>query len=170
MSIRGLSLATELGVGLNYQMTDRFSVAADVTWFDWSRAFRRTRLQLNHSDNPSAPRVIKATTPNQFRDQIAVSIGGEYRWSEALSLRGGTAYGRNPIPSEALTPLFGVNSEYHAAAGFVYTFAKVWNFHGGVFYVFPVAQKYENKDLPLGKVGQVRSEVWDINFSIERDW
>lgn len=170
VSIRGLSLASELGIGVSYQITDRLRLASDITWYDWSRAFRRTRVQLNHGDNSAAPSHVSFTSQNQFRDQIGLAVGAEYRWSDKTVLRAGAAYGRNPIPDAALSPTFGVNSEYHIATGFAYKFDKHWTLHGNMIYVFPVAQTYENTSLPLGQFGQVRSEVWDIGFAIERDW
>lgn len=86
----GVSLPETVSLSLAQSLTDKFELLADVTWTNWSR-FKELRVKFDSAlpDN---------VTTTKWNDSYRVSLGGNYRYNDKLTLRAGVAYDQTPIP------------------------------------------------------------------------
>jgi long-chain fatty acid transport protein len=97
--------------GLAWQVTPKWMIAGDIRRLKWSDAMQNFRMSFSG---------MAMTMPQQWRDQDVYALGVQYRTNDRLGLRVGYNYGRNPVPSDYLHPLFPAIVERHYTAGFDY--------------------------------------------------
>jgi long-chain fatty acid transport protein len=102
-----------LTLGLQQRIDDRFTLLVGAEWTNWSR-FQDLVVTF---DNGRAPSV----TQERWRDSWFLSLGGEYRWNEALTLRAGVAYDQTPVRTETRTPRIPDNNRIWLSVGASYT-------------------------------------------------
>jgi long-chain fatty acid transport protein len=76
-------------LGLRQQVTDQLDLLAGVEWANWSR-FKELRVTT-----PAGGLV--GVTPENWKDSWHFSLGAEYAYSDALTLRSGVAYEISPV-------------------------------------------------------------------------
>lgn len=89
----GLKTPETVTLSLRQELGPRWTGLASVEWANWSRL---KQLQVECT---SAPCVggLNPTLPLGWHDGWFFSLGAEYAWSPALTLRGGVAYEISPI-------------------------------------------------------------------------
>lgn len=93
-----VDLPDTLSTGIHHQAGDRLNLMADVSWTQWSR-FDELRIKYPDSSQPDS-----VTTEN-WDDTWRIAVGGDYRYTDALTLRLGLAYDQGPVPdAEHRTP------------------------------------------------------------------
>ncbi len=95
-------------LGLAQAVGDRWTLLADLSWTNWSR-FRELRVDFENGTS--------SVTEERWRDTVSVSLGAEYRWSEALKLRAGIAYDPTPVREETRTPRIPDSDRYWLSLG-----------------------------------------------------
>lgn len=98
-------------VGLAWQASPKWLVAADIRRLNWSDAMQSFRMSYNG---------MALTMTQDWQDQTVYALGVQYRVSDRLGLRAGLNYGKNPVPDAWLHPLFPAIVERHYTAGFDY--------------------------------------------------
>ncbi|MDR5172045.1 outer membrane protein transport protein [Methylobacillus flagellatus] len=75
------------------KLNDRLELLADITWTNWSR-FKELRVKFDSvlDDN---------VTTTKWDDSYRVSLGGNYRYNDQLTLRAGVAYDQTPVPNSS---------------------------------------------------------------------
>ena len=88
-----LNLPEVVNIGLSHRLNERWQVHATAEWQNWSRfGFIPVVSRLN-----GAP----VTSLNfAYKDSYHFSLGAEYAWSDALTLRAGVAYDKSPVSDE----------------------------------------------------------------------
>ena len=124
-----LRLPDIVSTGLAQKLGSDVTLFADVQWFNWSR-FNEVRVR---SDNGLGDIVL----PQDYSDSYAVSIGGEIRWTPALSLRGGFRFETTPTSDRARST--GVPEGNNYSLGFGCSYSPVAGLSGlvidlGVFH------------------------------------
>jgi long-chain fatty acid transport protein len=76
--------------GIRQKVTDDLTLLGGVEWANWSR-FKELRIE----NTAGAPLVV---SPFAWKDSWHFSLGGEYAYNEALTLRAGAAYEKSPVP------------------------------------------------------------------------
>jgi len=99
-------------LGVSQRIDDRWTALAGLEWTNWSR-FRDLTVNF---ENGRAPSI----TEERWRDSVFASIGGEYRWSQDLTLRAGFAYDQTPVRSADRTPRIPDNDRYWLSVGASY--------------------------------------------------
>lgn len=89
-----LSLPETVSLSLAQKINDKLELLADVTWTNWSR-FKELRIQFDNQG------MADNVTTNKWDDSYRVSLGGNYRYSELLTLRAGVAYDQSAVPDSA---------------------------------------------------------------------
>lgn len=89
-----LKVPDTLSVAIHHKVSDRLALLADYTWTGWSSVQQLTPVYADGS------RAVAPLRYN-FKDTYRVGIGATYRLNEQWLLRAGTAYDKNPIPSDA---------------------------------------------------------------------
>ncbi len=75
----------ELALGLGVKPMDSLKVGMDLRWIGWSKADGYKQFQ--------------------WKDQLVVALGGEFKPMEKLALRAGYNYGKSPIKGGAKNPM-----------------------------------------------------------------
>ncbi len=88
-----VSLPDTYSVSAHHRVSDRLNVMADVSLTKWSR-FEELRIQYPDSAQPDS-----VTTEN-WNDTWRIALGGDYRYSDTLTLRAGLAYDQGPVPDD----------------------------------------------------------------------
>lgn len=99
-------------LGLKYRLNDQWKFMGGVEWANWSR-FKKLSVQF---DAPSAPLV----TPENWKDSWFFSAGAEYEMNDKLTLRGGAAFEKSPVPYSTRTPRLPDNDRYWVSLGASY--------------------------------------------------
>jgi long-chain fatty acid transport protein len=99
-------------LGVKYQLNDQWKLMGGVEWANWSR-FKRLAIQFDGTP------VTLATTEN-WKDSWFFSAGAEYDLNDRLTLRGGAAYEKSPVPDATRTPRLPDNDRYWLSVGASY--------------------------------------------------
>ena len=100
-----------VGLGLAWQANPRLLLALDVKNVLWSDSMNTVTIHT-----PGGPVPFQ----QDWDDQLVVSLGFAYRYTEALTLRAGFNHGKNPIPNEHVSPLWPAIVEDHYTLGLGY--------------------------------------------------
>ncbi|WP_345116692.1 OmpP1/FadL family transporter [Hymenobacter algoricola] len=87
-----------LSVGMADNVTKKLLVTFDFTLSAWSRY---DSLTFNIGD---APGFATRTAGLRYEDAMAFRVGGEYAYSDMISLRAGVSYDETPIRDEYISP------------------------------------------------------------------
>ncbi|MCB5188980.1 outer membrane protein transport protein [Methylobacillus caricis] len=88
-----LSMPENVSLSVVQSLTERLELLADVTWTKWSR-FKELRVKFDSG-------VEDNVTTTKWDDSYRVSLGGNYRYNDQLTLRAGVAYDQTPVPSSS---------------------------------------------------------------------
>jgi long-chain fatty acid transport protein len=108
------------GVGVAWQATPAFLLAADVKRLGWSDSMKDFRLGMNMGMGWQV-----GAMPQNWKDQTVFMLGGQYMLAPGLALRVGINHAENPVPDDTLNPLFPAIVKTH------YTLGLGWNLGGG---------------------------------------
>ena len=115
-----------LSAGVAHQVTDRWLVAFDWQWFDWSAATDAFDYTVFNSDHAGVRAVLNALgSTGDAREQVTLDakdafvyqFGTEYQIHPRLALRAGYSYATNPIKHERISPLFNGIMQHTLALG-----------------------------------------------------
>lgn len=104
-----------VGLGYAIQVTDKWSVGAEVEWFDWSRY---QELVLDAGANSAL--LPNAAIPQLWDDTWNIGLGTAYTLNESWTLRAGYIYLETPIPDQTMVPLLAENDQHVITAGVGY--------------------------------------------------
>lgn len=125
--VTGFDMPATLGLGLAWQASDRLMVAADVKDVMWGSSMNTVTIYQNG--------MVVAPFQQDWDDQIVLSLGLAYRFSDAFTGRVGYNHGKNPIPDAFVNYLWPAIMEDHYTAGFGYAFDKQSALNFGLSYV-----------------------------------
>lgn len=113
-----LRLPDTLTLGLRQRMNEQWTLLAGFEWSNWSRIGTSA---VNQTSGAPATLVGTAVTiPFEYKDGYFFSLGAEYNWSRALTLRSGVGYEVSPITDQVRTPRLPDNDRVWLSAGLTY--------------------------------------------------
>ncbi len=80
-------------LAIHHQLNDKWAVLADYTWTGWSSL---QKLEPVYSNGTRAVAPLRYN----FKDTYRVGLGTTYKLNDQWMLRVGTAYDKNPVPSD----------------------------------------------------------------------
>jgi long-chain fatty acid transport protein len=86
----GFNSPETVTLGIRQRVTDELTLLGGVEWANWSR-FKELRIE----DTTGAALVV---SPFAWKDSWYFSVGAEYAYTDALTLRAGAAYEKSPVP------------------------------------------------------------------------
>jgi long-chain fatty acid transport protein len=125
--VDGFDMPPIVGLGFAWQANDRLMVAADIKDVMWGSSMNTVTIYNNGA--------VVAPFQQDWDDQIVVSLGLAYRFSDAFTGRVGYNHGKNPIPSAFVNYLWPAIAENHYTVGFGYAFSKQSQVNFGLSYV-----------------------------------
>lgn len=118
-----------LTIGLRQQINQQFTVLLGYEWTNWSRL--------------GSPAVVNRTTGLpisklgfEYKDSWMVSLGGEYKWNENLTLRTGFAYEKSPIADSVRSVRIPDNDRIWASLGASYQLNNSLSFDVAYTHIF----------------------------------
>jgi long-subunit fatty acid transport protein len=149
--------------GVSWKPMPRLRVVAQVDWINWSDAFDELPITLRNGTNAdlngfAGSSTLQDTAPLDWRDRFVYRVGVEYAVTPAVTVRGGYAYGKSPVPDGTLTPLTAAIMEHSLGVGvgyrhrrFLVDFAYQYN--------LPASQGVGQSQLLSGEYSRSRVEV-----------
>ena len=114
-----VKLPDTVSLGLRQRVTPQFTLLGTAEWTNWSRI--GTSNILTASGAPAlicvGPTCAAAAIPFQYKDGWFFALGGEYQWSDRLTVRAGAAYEISPIDDRVRVPLIPDNNRVWASIG-----------------------------------------------------
>ncbi len=121
------TLPDMLTVSLRQQVTPDLALLGSVQWTNWSL--------FKVFDIESTP-VNPPAEAYKWKDAWMFSIGGEYRYSEALTLRAGYAYEKSPVPDSTRAVRVPDNDRHWLSIGASYVANDWLTLHAGYSHLF----------------------------------
>ncbi len=113
-----LSLAQDFG---------RWTLLGSLTWTGWS---------IFHDLTALSPQGTITSVPQHFHDTLAVSVGGEYRVNDRLTLQAGTLYDPTPVRAAYRNPELPDNDRYWLSVGAIWRPVPVLALAGTYSHIF----------------------------------
>ncbi|MBI4576103.1 MAG: outer membrane protein transport protein [Planctomycetes bacterium] len=122
LTIKDFQLPQSVTTGLAHRPTDRLLWAVDLTWINWSMSMDSLDVVLEDGDNPNLNTItggpnLESNVPLDWRDQVVVATGIEYRLGERWFARLGANHGDNPVPGKTIEPNMSAYTEDHGTVG-----------------------------------------------------
>jgi long-chain fatty acid transport protein len=157
--VEGFDMPATLGLGLAWQANERLMVAADVKDVMWDSSMNTVTI---HTPGGAVP------FQQDWDDQIVVSLGLSYAFSDAFTGRIGYNHGKNPIPDTFVNYLWPAIVEDHYTVGFGYAFSKQSQINFALSYAPEVTVTGTGPAMPMGNGGMTieHSQVnWQLMYS-----
>ncbi|WP_430443951.1 MAG: TonB-dependent receptor domain-containing protein [Pseudomonas piscis] len=106
-----LDIPATIGLDWVHVFDDRFTLGASMLWTEWS-SFED--LTLKSQGN------TLVSIPYKYKNTMMYSLGGDYRFTDQLTLRAGVAYDQTPTRNETRDPRIPDNDRWFASLGFGY--------------------------------------------------
>lgn len=141
-------------LGIRQQVTDQLTLLGGVEWANWSR--------YKELDIKGAPVPIKET--NNWKDSWYFSLGAEYAYSDALTLRAGAAYEKSPVPDSTRSVRIPDNDRYWLSLGASYQITESMKANLAYSHVF-----IEDGDL-LAPATTFKQHLDIVSIGLTHDW
>lgn len=155
--VQGFDMPAVVGLGLAWQANERLLVAADVKELLWGDSMNTVTIRTPGGDVPFR---------QDWEDQLVVSLGLAYRFTDAFTGRIGYNYGENPIPDDLVNYLWPATTEHHYTAGFGYAFGQRSQVNFAVSYVPEVTVTGTGASPAMGGNGGMVIEHSQINWQL----
>jgi long-chain fatty acid transport protein len=146
-------------VGVRQEVSDQLALSAGLEWSNWSR-FKEFRVN-------GLPGVVEAYN---WKDGWFASIGAEYAYSDALTLRAGAAFERSPVPDETRGVRVPDNDRYWLSLGASYRISEKMTANLAYSHVFMEDGDVDLTGAPLAIQTSFDQHVDIISLGLTRDW
>lgn len=116
LQIRDFQMPSVLNLGVSQRVTDRLTVAADVSRVFWSAVMKDIKVAFVADGGGD----LNIRLPQGYRDQTVVAVGTAWRMNEQWTLRGGLRLAQQALPASTLLPVIPATPRKHLSVGFGY--------------------------------------------------
>lgn len=135
IKVRNFQWPETYAIGLAFQATPQWLIAADVKQINWSKVMKDFKMTYE-----SAGGTVDFTLPQEWKDQTVLQLGATYQMNEQLALRFGVNTARNPVPDTYLNALFPAIIKEQYTFGVGYKFSNTADLNGSLTYAPKVTQ------------------------------
>lgn len=93
-----LPLPSNLEMGLAYDINEKFLVAVEVAWVQWSKY---EKLDFTFEENGE---MLNSSNPREYKDSFIPRIGVQYKLNDIFTFRAGGYYDSSPANDDYFTP------------------------------------------------------------------
>lgn len=143
-----------------HQLNARWTISGDITWMGWS-SFDTLRIDF---ENPKQDNIEQ---PEHWQDTWRYSVGVDWRYNDAWTLRGGLAYDEAAMEDQFRTPRLPGDARKWLALG------ATWHL-GDMDLDIGYAHLFVGDDIRIDQVGQthdhlvgtyeVATDIWSIGL------
>ena len=155
------------GIGMSYQVNDRFMLAADYKRIGWADSMKNFKMNFTAGGNAGMLAGLNGTSMTavmyqDWDDQNVFMIGGSYKFNDALTLRAGVNLADDPIPGKYMNPLFPAIIQDTVTLGFGYAF----NPASSIDFSYTYAPEASSTNSNMGvKTTHGQSNNWQFMYS-----
>lgn len=171
-----LKLPQSIGLGVSVQTSEFVRLAFDVEWVNWKNAFNVMALSMSNGSSANINTMMgNAGTfaidfPMNWTDSYCFRVGGEYDVTPSLTLRGGYAYGSNPVPASTVFPVFPAIVEDHITLGASVAVSRPLMIHVAYEFALNKAQTASSKSIVAQEYNRSVSELSENIFHVALSW
>jgi long-chain fatty acid transport protein len=162
IKIKDFQWPATYGVGLSYVPNDKWMIAGDVKFINWSSVMKNFKMSFTADANGH---VMDATMYQNWDDQTVFQLGAAYKATDAFTVRFGANLGNNPIPADTLHYLFPATIENHYTAGFGYKMSAASDVNFSLQYAPEVAVTGTNATSNQGLKVTHAQTSWQLMYS-----
>jgi long-chain fatty acid transport protein len=111
-----------LGVGVSFNVTEKFLLSADAHYVLWSRF---DKFVVDFTDQDRGVELEPLDVEEMFKDSWTLRVGLQYMVTPKFALRAGYLWDETPQPVDTMDPLLPDANRYAITAGFGYTFGHL---------------------------------------------
>ena len=159
--VSGFDMPPIVGLGLAWQASHRLMATADLKDVLWGSSMNTVTIYHNG--------VVVAPFKQDWNNQMVLSLGAAYRFTDALTGRIGYNHGKNPIPDQYVNYLWPAIAQDHYTAGFGYAFDKHSDVNFSLSYVPQISVTGSGAPMAMGGNGGMtithRQVNWQLMYS-----
>jgi long-chain fatty acid transport protein len=165
-----LRLPDIVSVGLRHRVSPQWTVLAGFEWSNWSRIGTSAVNQTTGA--PATLIGTPVTIPLNYKDGYYYSLGAEYEWSPALTLRSGIAFEKSPVTDDVRTPRLPDNDRFWLSAGLSYKVNRKITLDAAYSHLFVKSTSVSNAlaGTPIVYNGTVDAHVDIISVGLKYRW
>jgi long-chain fatty acid transport protein len=167
IAVKDFEWPAVIGGGVAYKPIERVLLALDVKYVYWASVMKDFRMVFTADDTdangPFAGLVLDATLFQKWENQAVFALGGAVEATDALTLRAGYNYGKNPVPDKYLNALFPAIVENHMTFGAGYKITDAISGDASLVYAF---EKKATNPGNGSTIPAVESEHSQINWML----
>ena len=134
-----------------------------MDWIDWGDSFQTLGVHLTHGNDRDLNGLVGSSAlndniPLHWHDQFVERIGGEQIIDSHWTVRGGYAYGNNPVPAGTTTPLTAAITEHTLTAGVGYRVGPM-TIDAAYQWELPATARVRHSDLAAGEYSNSATEI-----------
>jgi long-chain fatty acid transport protein len=153
----------QISGGAAWQARKGLTLSAQVDWIDWSDAFDVLGVHLTNGNDPALNGLVGSKSlndniPLHWHDQFVERIGGEQMLGSHWTIRGGYAYGNDPVPAGTLTPFNAAITENTLTAGVGYHVGHL-SLDASYQWELPATGRVRQSELAAGEYSKSTTEV-----------
>jgi long-chain fatty acid transport protein len=169
-------LPQSVAVGTAWSPAKKFRLGIDGEWINWKNAFDQMDISLSNGSNVNINKMmgtggsIKMAFPMQWKNTVVIRTGIEYDVSNAITIRGGYAYGSNPVPPATLFPVFPAIVTDHVTAGVSVKLSDAFKVNAAYEYAFRNNKTASEKSLIAAEYNNSESSLENNIYHISFSW
>ena len=130
-------LPQSVNLGVKQTINPQWTVLAGLEWTNWSVL----KAPVVTDKVTNATHLALGSIPFYYKDGWFASLGAEYKWSPALTLRAGAAYEWSPVKDSERSARLPDNDRIWTSLGFGYQLTQQLNIDFGYTHIFPKSTK-----------------------------
>jgi len=160
-----LHLPGTFTIGLRQRFSPQWTLLAGFEWTNWSRI---GTSNVNQTNGAAATLIGNPVTiPLNYKDGYFYSLGAEYEWNQALTLRSGIAFEKSPITNDVRTPRLPDNDRFWLSAGLSYKFNQKLSLDFAYTHIWVKDSTITNTLGAITYVGAVDARVDIVSLGIK---
>jgi long-subunit fatty acid transport protein len=169
-------LPQSVAIGTSWSASKNLRLGIDGEWINWKKAFDQMDISLSNGTNVNINKMmgmngnIKMAFPMQWKNTVVIRTGIEYDVCSAITLRGGYAYGSNPVPSATLFPVFPAIVKDHITAGASVKISNNLHVNGAYEYAFRNNESVAGSSMIAHEYDYSESSLENRIFHISFSW
>lgn len=157
-----LHLPNRVNLSLRQTVTERLDILASVEWQNWGR--------LGNAALKNPANAALSVLPFNYQDGWFFSLGSEYKYNEALTLRAGIGYEISPVTDEVRRFSLPDNDRLWLSTGFTYNWSDRFSVNGSYSYLYFQRGNITQSLGALTVTGRTKADAHLLSIGLTSRW